>query len=522
MSYLVAKRLVSRQRIDLSQTHRYLNTQATRPTKPSIKWSNMIPRPSVWRATVYEHYTKGPPAKSWPLSYHLLIATIRDFLDRGCLSTVEQAQYLTNSIKNPIPSGFKETPAIIPSSYRTQAGDNLSQLLSLRDQRKIGWDWQSDRQNASSLEGEWMEKDGQDDQNSPVVYYLHGGAYYLCSFGMYRRFISDILKGSNARSFAIDYRLAPQHPFPTAVEDALAGYLYLINPPPDAGFSPVDPKKIVIAGDSAGGGLTLALLMAIRDARLPPPAGAMPLSPWTDLTHSLPSILSNAATDYLPKLGFKHAESPALDYSVLPKLKHNEDDHEEISIGPFGKKIDLSEVTKEDMDRIQFYTNNASIKLSLASPAFDKKDLHGLPKLLIQVGLAERLRDESIYVALKASGKYPGASDYKSKLPSTPVTLEIYEDQPHVFQILIPTKASKCANSRLAKFVIEATQPDQKEQESKDESLVAIQITPEGEHKDVTQDLLERMTLGKWDEWEARLARPSLLERLKEMREKLS
>lgn len=85
---------------------------------------------------------------------------------------------------------------------------------------------------------------------------------------------------SDASVFAFNYRLAPQHPFPAAVEDALAAYLYLIHPPEDSGAKPIDPKDIVIAGDSAGGGLTFALLLALRDAGLPVPAGAMTLSPW--------------------------------------------------------------------------------------------------------------------------------------------------------------------------------------------------------------------------------------------------
>lgn len=85
---------------------------------------------------------------------------------------------------------------------------------------------------------------------------------------------------SKGRTCAIDYRLAPQHPFPAAVEDALATYLYLIDPPKEEGNQPIDPRKIVIAGDSAGGGLTFATLMAIRDAGLPAPGGAMTLSPW--------------------------------------------------------------------------------------------------------------------------------------------------------------------------------------------------------------------------------------------------
>ncbi|KAI9032715.1 Alpha/Beta hydrolase protein [Phycomyces nitens] len=518
ISRIGARRLLPAQKPNLFQYQRYL---ATQKTSPDIKWSKIMPRPSVWRATIFDHFTKGPPAKSWTLPYHLLVSTIHDIVNRAHVLTVEQIQYLTTRRREPIPSGFKANIVSVPASYREQAGEKLSQILSLRDQRKIGWDWQSDRKDAPLLEGEWMEKDGPENEDGPVLYYLHGGAYYLCSFGMYRPLIPQIIKESNARSFSIDYRLAPQHPFPTAVEDALAGYLYLINPPPDAGFSPVDPKKIVVAGDSAGGGLTLALLMAIRDAGLPPPAGGMPLSPWVDLTHSLPSILANERTDFLPRLGFKHTDSPALDYSILPKLKYNEDDHEEVSIGPFGKTIDLSNVSEEDMERVQFYTANESIKLPLVSPVFDKKSLHNLPKLLIQVGDSERLRDEGIYAALKASGRYPGAPDSKT-LPKTPVILEIYQDQPHVFQILLPTKATKRANGRLAKFLAEETQVDQADKKSKDESFVALCISPEGEHKDVTQEIIERMTLGEWNEWEARLARPSLTERLKEIRNNLT
>lgn len=116
------------------------------------------------------------------------------------------------------------------------------------------------------------------------------------------------------RVFTINYRLAPQYPFPCAVQDFLAACrlsvmgiesisrsntnldLYLIRPPPEASHSPVDPAHIVIAGDSAGGGLSLALLQVIRDSGLPLPAGAFLISPWCDLTHSFPSVHVNNAT----------------------------------------------------------------------------------------------------------------------------------------------------------------------------------------------------------------------------------
>ena len=112
---------------------------------------------------------------------------------------------------------------------------------------------------------------------------------------------------------AVNYRLAPQYPFPCAIQDLLAACeelvlpnptqqiyhivdLFLIQPPPDAAHRPVKPEHIVIAGDSAGGGISLALLQVIRDAGLPQPAGGVLISPWCDLTHSFPSVRDNTAT----------------------------------------------------------------------------------------------------------------------------------------------------------------------------------------------------------------------------------
>lgn len=125
---------------------------------------------------------------------------------------------------------------------------------------------------------------------------------------------------TGGRAFAVSYRLSPQYPFPCALSDALASYLYLIRPPPGAKHRPVDPKKLTLAGDSAGGGLVLALLCLIRDSGLPAPAGGestpfssyvlgfvadclsalgILISPWCDLTHSFPSILENTETDVI-------------------------------------------------------------------------------------------------------------------------------------------------------------------------------------------------------------------------------
>ncbi|QRV97947.1 carbohydrate esterase family 10 protein [Ceratobasidium sp. AG-Ba] len=133
--------------------------------------------------------------------------------------------------------------------------------------------------------------------------YIHGGGYYFGSIDQQRYCMQRYARKMGGRVFAVNYRLAPQYPFPCALQDCLAAYLYLIRPPPGAKHLPVPPSMVIIAGDSAGGGMTLALLQIIRDVGLPAPAGGVLISPWCDLTHSFPSVLTNTATDIIPPYG---------------------------------------------------------------------------------------------------------------------------------------------------------------------------------------------------------------------------
>ena len=142
-----------------------------------------------------------------------------------------------------------------------------------------------------------------------VMLYFHGGGYYFGSLATHRYQIVRYARKFGGKCFAPIYRKAPQYPWPCALQDAVASYLYLLYPPKGAKHKAVDPKKLVVAGDSAGGGLTLALLTVIRDMGLPAPAGAVLVSPWCDLTHSFPSILQNTATDIIPPYGFIHKPS---------------------------------------------------------------------------------------------------------------------------------------------------------------------------------------------------------------------
>jgi len=172
----------------------------------------------------------------------------------------------------------------------------------------------------------------------------------------------------------VDYRLGPEHPFPAAVHDALTGYGWLLT-------QGIAPERIVIAGDSAGGGLALAVLVALRDAGDPLPAGGVLLSPWTDMEATGNSIETKAAVD------------PMIQREYL-------------------------------LDMAKMYLGGADPRDPLASPLL--AELHGLPPLLIQVGTAETLMDDSDRVAEKVEAA------------GGQVTLEHWDDMVHAWPLFAP------------------------------------------------------------------------------------
>lgn len=134
-----------------------------------------------------------------------------------------------------------------------------------------------------------------------VMLYVHGGAYYFGSVDEHRYQMQRHARKLKARVFAPEYRLAPQFPFPCGLHDCLAAYLYLLEER--------DPSTIILAGDSAGGGMVMSLLVTLRDRGIPLPAGAVLISPWVDLTHSFPSVAGEGLLDYIPPSGFHHKPS---------------------------------------------------------------------------------------------------------------------------------------------------------------------------------------------------------------------
>jgi monoterpene epsilon-lactone hydrolase len=240
---------------------------------------------------------------------------------------------------------------------------------------------------AGGVPSEWISTPNAGDA---VVLYLHGGGYVIGSPDSHRELCSRIARAAGARVLLIHYRLAPESPFPAAVDDAVKAYRFLLS-------EGIEPGKIVIAGDSAGGGLTLATLIALRDAGERLPAGAIPLSAWTDLAQTGETIQSKAQED------------PIVTGEMLTQMAGT-------------------------------YLNGADSKHPLASPLY--ADLKGLPPLLFQVGTAETLLDDTRRVAERA------------KAAGVEVTVEEYEDAFHVFQQMGPDlPESKQALESIGAFV---------------------------------------------------------------------
>lgn len=171
---------------------------------------------------------------------------------------------------------------LMPSSALTEGAEALAPKRAPKDVTL-------EKVDAGAVKGEWHRSVAAD-QTAPTILYFHGGGYYYGSPKSHRRVTFGLAQEAGAQVFSQDYRLAPAHPFPAAVEDAVAGYRWLL----DQG---VRPETTFVSGDSAGGGLSLALMLSCREQGLPMPAAAILYSPWTDLAVTGASITKNEKTD---------------------------------------------------------------------------------------------------------------------------------------------------------------------------------------------------------------------------------
>ncbi|CAG8542231.1 12168_t:CDS:2 [Ambispora gerdemannii] len=374
---------------------------------------------------------KDIPDSNWDLKLHLGVTFLRNCLKLGKNLTIEKHQKVLSRAHLPSPPSVSVRKATIPETCRSQAEDILAGLLSGQEE-KVGWRWREDPMKQRPLRGEWVESKKRKKRTAVdrVVLFIHGGAFFYGSAAQHRFLIQKVTKYGGARALSIDYRLAPQSPFPGALVDVLAAYFYLIHPPADAGFEPISPENIIVMGDSAGGGLTIALNMVLRDAGLPKPVAGVCWSPWVDLFHSLPSCVMNIETDYIPN-GFVHKASPA---------------------NPIKDYKDIN----QRLQRIHYYAYNSAIDIPYVSPIL-ADDLGGLGNLFITCGKGERLHDEAILFAHKAAKTHPEVFDTKKEgrhpYPPTKVHLFVYDAMPHVFQMFLFHPAAISSIKQSAAFI---------------------------------------------------------------------
>jgi epsilon-lactone hydrolase len=225
---------------------------------------------------------------------------------------------------------------------------------------------------ANGVKSEWVS--APDADSGRAILYLHGGGYVIGSINTHRSLAARLSRAAKARVLVIDYRLAPEHPFPAAVDDSVAAYRWMLA-------QGLKPSRIAVAGDSAGGGLTAATLVAIRDAKLPVPAAGALLSPWVDMEGI--------------------GESMTTKDSVDPMV------HKEGLLG-----------------MAKAYLGGQNPRSPLAAPLY--ADLAGLPPLLIQVGTSETLLDDASRLAERA------------KKAGVNVTYEPWQNMIHVWHLFAP------------------------------------------------------------------------------------
>ena len=236
--------------------------------------------------------------------------------------------------------------------------------------KKLSAEVMSERVESGGVSGSWLWKKNAD--TSKIVLYLHGGGYVFGGYGSHGEIASEMADLVGGRALLLEYRLAPEHPFPAAFEDALSSYQWLL----DKGY---EPEDIFLAGDSAGGGLAVSLLLALKKNGLPLPKAVCLFSPWVDLTCAAASIDSNALSDCMLSPG------------ALERFRKH-------------------------------YLGDADPFDERASPIFG--DLSGLPPTYVAVGDEEILLDDSKELVNKIRS-FGGIAE-----------LSIWHKMPHVFPIL--------------------------------------------------------------------------------------
>ena len=253
-------------------------------------------------------------------------------------------------------------------------------------------DIETQRVGVNGVAAEWIWAPESDKRRA--ILYLHGGGYVIGSVRTHRVLMAHLARAAKARVLALDYRLAPETPFPGPIDDTVNAYQWLLS-------EGIEPANMAIAGDSAGGGLVVAALVALKSVGEPLPAAGVSISPWSDMESTGGSMMTNSESD------------PSVSKERLLKLAG-------------------------------IYLNGKNPQAPLASPIH--ADLTGLPPLLLQVGSIEVLLDDS--TMLKEQAHKAGVS----------VQMEVWDDMPHVWHHYAPIlPEARKAISKIGEFLLQQT-----------------------------------------------------------------
>lgn len=410
---------------------------------------------------------------------------VKAFINFATQNTLEDLQSFTNThVPNPL--GCAVFPVLIPMDSCDHAAKLLIDRLGNEVNDVAGgskW-WQV--RGLDGIEAEWLAtKHDQSRSNKRgkkhsgeldeypaafddlrrVMLYIHGGGFSWGSLNTHRYQMARFARKHHGRVFSVSYRKAPGYPWPCPLQDALAAYLYLTQPPKSAPHSPVPPSRIVLAGDSAGAGICVAMLTVIRDMGMEQPRGAVLISPWVDLTHSMPSVMNNTSSDIIPQYGFIHKPSPLWGDDLHEPTPVDESYAESSEPATCNeRKVDLDAGPAVIRGQIQQYATNRQLLHPLVSPLFNGS-LGNLCPLYIVCGDKEVLRDETTYLAHRAADptRYQLRDELMQSehqqwqarefIEPTQVHLQILDDFCHVPTVFSFTPAARYVYQTAGEFV---------------------------------------------------------------------
>lgn len=459
----------------------------------SALWGMLVPKiPMLMKTALLNTLSMSPNSSKWDLRTEITIAILRSELRKPNPSPISEAQRRTTQVPE-----VKGPMWVSKVTMQAPPEDDVRQkLLQAIDDLKTTGDETYAIPQLLPVEGEWHGHRSNTSKDTPeppnlseedkykrlvaetasdaVVLYFHGGAYYLMDASSQRPATVRMAKSIAGRTFAVRYRLSPQNPFPAALLDALVAYLSLLHPPPGSPHGPVPASKIILAGDSAGGNLALALLQTLlhwhraasptnlpspshiptvsfhgASVPVPLPAGAALASPWTDLTRALPSQAAHARYDYLPAADWRGtAYPPCAVWPASPPRAH-------------------------------LHADGGALLHPLVSPVVPGASWAGGPPVLVQVG-EEMMSDECAVVARRMAAQGVG------------VRWMQFEAMPHCFALVMEEgEGGRLARERWgewARGVLEGKERETRGEWVAAKSLVARRVDVAGLAGDLSNE----------------------------------